>query len=150
MTNSKHPVDQHVDEMLSGYLDGELTQQQKQRVDLHLEQCEACGNNLRDLAALRERMGRARLVEDNSDRWRETMEDTTVKVSLGIGWLLVIGGLLIIAGVGLYHFVTDPSIGWGMKLMIGAPYVGMAALFVAVLRQRLVERKTDKYKNVEI
>ena len=150
MTNEGQVMDRHVDEMLSGYLDGELTQQNRQRVDLHLQRCDACRRNLQDLAALRERMGRARLGTDHTDKWREMMDDTKVKVSLGVGWLLLIGGILVIAGVGLYHFVTDASTGWGVKLMVSAPYAGLAALFVAVLRQRLLERKTDKYKDVEI
>ena len=37
-----------------------------------------------------------------------------------------------------------------MKLLIGGFYLGLAALFVSVLRQRLIESKTDKYKDVEI
>jgi hypothetical protein len=36
------------------------------------------------------------------------------------------------------------------KLVIGAMYGGLALLFFSVLRQRLIERKTDKYKDVEI
>ena len=78
------------------------------------------------------------------------MNDNAVKFSLGLGWLVFIGGLLVVTGWGLYHFVTDPDTSWGMKLMIGAPYAGLAILFVSVLRQRLVERKSDKYKDVEI
>jgi hypothetical protein len=34
--------------------------------------------------------------------------------------------------------------------MVSAVYLGLGALFASVLRQRLVERKTDKYKDVEI
>jgi len=31
---------QHVGELLSGYIDGELTQQQRQRVDVHCHKCD--------------------------------------------------------------------------------------------------------------
>jgi hypothetical protein len=34
--------------------------------------------------------------------------------------------------------------------MVAAIYGGLAALLISVLRQRLIERKTDKYKDVEI
>jgi hypothetical protein len=37
-----------------------------------------------------------------------------------------------------------------MKLIVIAIYGGLATLLYSVLRQRLIERKTDKYKDVEI
>ena len=78
------------------------------------------------------------------------MNDTTVKVTRGLGWLLFLGGLLILAGIGVYHFLTDPSLGGWEKALIGAVYLGLGGLFLSVLRQRLIERKSDRYKDVEI
>ena len=140
----------HVNELLSGYLDDELTQQKRQLVSLHLEACSACSENLEGLRALRERMGQAQLGDTNKDIWREMMDDTAVKLSRGTGWFLFIGGLLAIAGIAIVMFFTSSSISGVEKLLISAVYLGLGALFVSVLRQRLIERKTDKYKDVEI
>jgi hypothetical protein len=140
----------HVNELLSGYLDNELTQQKRQLVSLHLETCSACSENLEGLRALRERMGQAQLGDTNKDIWREMMDDTAVKLSRGTGWVLFIGGLLAIAGIAIVMFLTSSSISGVEKLLISAVYLGLGALFVSVLRQRLIERKTDKYKDVEI
>jgi len=147
---SARSIDDHVGEMLSGYIDGELTQQQRQRVEVHCDGCEECNRNLRELRALRERVGRSGLSELGEDIWREQMDDTTVRATRGIGWLLFIGGLLILAGYIIYELVIDTSMTLGVKLLFAAIYGGMGALFVSVLRQRLIERKTDKYKDVEI
>jgi len=46
--------------------------------------------------------------------------------------------------------LLDPSIGWLEKLLVAVIYGGFVALFISVLRQRLIERKSDKYKDVEI
>ena len=140
----------HVEALLSGYLDGELTQQQGQRVDVHIAGCAECRDRLADLTELRQRVSGARLSPIREDVWRENMNDMTVNVSRGLGWLLFLGGLLLIAGFGLYQFVIDTSAGWGVKGVISAVYLGLGALFVSVLRQRLIERKSDKYKDVEI
>jgi anti-sigma factor RsiW len=140
----------HVNELLSGYLDNELTQQKRQLVSLHLETCSACSENLEGLRALRKRMGQAQLGDTNKDIWREKMDDTAVKLSRGTGWFLLIGGLLAIAGIAIVMFLTSSSISGVEKLLISAVYLGLGALFVSVLRQRLIERKTDKYKDVEI
>ena len=140
----------HVGECLSGYLDGELTQQEKQRVDLHLEDCEACSGMLRELENLRQRLGGSGLSRKYEDEWREDTDDLGVKLSRGIGWLLLIGAVLIIGGFVVYQFLADPGVSGTWKFVISAFYVGLAGLFVSVLRQRLIERKTDKYKDVEI
>ena len=105
MINEKRHVDQHVGELLSGFVDGELTQQQRQLVTLHCDECTECRENLANLRALRERVGKANLSEVGEDKWRETMNDPTVQTTRGIGWLLFIAGLLVIAGIGLVGFL---------------------------------------------
>ena len=76
------------------------------------------------------------------------MDDTAVKATRGIGWVLFIGGLLLVAG---YFVVTViPELSLLEALIVGGFYGGMLLLFISVLRQRLIERKSDKYKDVEI
>ena len=140
----------HVEERLSGYLDGELTQQQRQRVRLHLEDCTECATLLDELTALRARLGESDLSGLPTDQWRENMNDSGVTLTRGIDWLLLIGAGVIIGAIALFEFLTDPGLGVGWKLLISAFYLGWLALFVSVLRQRLIERKTDRYKDVEI
>ena len=150
MVNGKRNVDQHVGELLSGFVDGELTQQERQRVTLHCSECAECREILANLRELRTRIGKAGLSEFGEDKWRETMNDPTVQTTRSIGWLLFIAGLLVVAGIGLFEFIVASDISIGMKLIIAAIYGGLAMLLYSVLRQRLIERKTDKYKDVEI
>lgn len=150
MATKTQAVDEHVGELLSGYIDGELTQQIRQRVEIHCSGCEACAANLLELQELRERVGKSKLSELGEDIWREDMQDTGVKVSRGIGWLLLIGFVLAGASYGIFAFVIDSSMSVLEKVLVGGVYLGLASLFFSVLRQRLIERKTDKYKDVEI
>jgi len=78
------------------------------------------------------------------------MDDPTVQLTRGIGWLLFVAGLLVIAGIGLVGFLFSDDIPVGIKFLMLAIYGGLATLLFSVLRQRLIERKTDKYKDVEI
>lgn len=148
--NSADGNNAHVDVLISGYLDGELTQQQRQRVEVHIDGCPQCREQLQQLARVRKRVAGARLSPVGEDVWRENMGDVTVRASRGVGWLLFLGGLLLLAGYGIWQFVIDTSVETLVKFMVAAVYLGLGALFVAVLRQRLIERKTDKYKDVEI
>jgi hypothetical protein len=150
MSNETPHIDEHVVEQLSGYVDGELTQQQRQRIDVHCAGCAECAKDLRELNELRKSIGSARLSNKNQDVWRELMNDTTVQRSRGLGWLLLIGGVFACLGIGVLVFLFDTSISLVEKLIVGAIYGGLGLLFYSVLRQRLIERKTDKYKDVEI
>ena len=150
MIDEQRNIDSHVGELLSGYVDGELTQQQRQLVSLHCEGCEECRETLSKLRELRQSIGKAQLSEAGEDKWRETMNDSTVQTTRNIGWLMFIAGLLAIAGIGVFGFLFSDEISVGMKLIIIGVYGGLALLFFSVLRQRLIERKTDKYKDVEI
>jgi predicted anti-sigma-YlaC factor YlaD len=150
MVEDKRNIDSHVGELLSGFVDGELTQQQRQLVSLHCENCEECRDILARLRELRQSVGKAHLSELGEDKWRETMNDSTVQTTRRIGWLMFIAGMLVIAGIGIVGFLFDDEISVVMKLVIVAVYGGLATLLFSVLRQRLIERKTDKYKDVEI
>ena len=150
MTTDNRLIDEHVGERLSGFLDDELTQQERQRVELHCDTCEACRNELEELKAIRQRVSKGRLSDLDQGVWRELMGDLTVRTSRTIGWLLFVGGILAAVGLGVYQIVFDSSASFLEKFIVAAIYLGMAGLFFSVLRQRLIERKTDKYKDVEI
>ena len=148
---NKRTQAEHVGELLSGLIDGELTQQDRQRVELHCETCAECRSQLSQLRELRERIGKSNLSDVGEDVWRETMDDNTVKTTRGIGWLLFIGGLLIAVGIALFEIFSDlSSISLSEKLIVVGIWGGLLFLFLSVLRQRLIERRTDKYKDVEI
>lgn len=150
MTNFPND-NEHVGELLSGFIDGELTQQDAQRVRLHIDNCADCQSELEALTSIREKIGQAKLSDVRRDVWREGMNDKGVKATRGLGWLLFLGGILVAAGIVLYELVTsDWSLSLTEALIVGGIYGGLLLLFISVLRQRLIERKTDKYKDVEI
>ena len=78
------------------------------------------------------------------------MKDNLVRSTSNVGWLLLIGGIVIGGGVAIFEWVYTPDVPLLVKLVVGAIYLGLALLLLSVLRQRLIERKTDKYKDVEI
>lgn len=150
MSGDRETVDEHVGELLSGLMDGELTQQQRQRVQAHCDRCSQCAEELSSLKNIRRTLGSAQLSETGTDHWRERMSESGVGAVRGAGWMLLIAGLLVAGAVFLFAFLTDNSISLLYKVLMAAIYGGLGLLFVSVLRQRLIERKTDKYKDVEI
>lgn len=135
---------------LSGYLDGELTQQDRQALEVRLVDEPELQAQLDELRAVRDRVRGASLNRLSDSQWREMMHHGTAQATLSLGWLLFIGGIVAASGIALYGLLQDSATHTGIKLVIGAIYLGLALLLLSVLRQRLLERKTDKYKDVEI
>jgi hypothetical protein len=72
------------------------------------------------------------------------------RTSRGAGWLLFIVGAVVVCGYGAYEFAVDQTVPAAIKTGVAALVAGAILLFLSVLRQRLVERKTDKYEDVQI
>ena len=76
------------------------------------------------------------------------MEEKPAGIGIAtIGWILFAVGLVVVAILGFQAFLQAPML---VKLLLVGIYGGLALLLVSVLRQRLTERKTDKYLDVEI
>ncbi len=78
------------------------------------------------------------------------MKQHTGGAMRGLGWILFVVGVLGISGIAIYEFVIDTSMPKHIKVLTGLVWIGLGVLLFSVLRQRLLERKSDKYKDVEI
>lgn len=141
---------QRISEYLSGYLDGELTQQDRQRIEIHLESCHECRQSLEELRNLSTAVGNLKFEKLSANDWSEMMNDITVKTSRGIGWLLLIVGIVLVVGYAIYSFAVDDSVEALVKTGVFGIMIGALFLLISVARQRWLARKTDKYEDVQI
>ncbi len=77
------------------------------------------------------------------------MVNSTTKVTSGIGWLLLVAGVLVLGGFAIYALAMDASTPLYLRLGVGALYGGLGLLLLSVLRQQLAARRTDRYKDVQ-
>ena len=141
---------QHTEELLTGYLDGELTQQESQRVAVHIEQCEDCRETWRQLQQLQRAVQETRYPNLEQEKLETMMNDLTSKSLQGIAWFALSAGLAMIIAFAVYAFWVDTGMPWYHKLAMSLIWGGGIGLFVSVLRQRLIARKTDKYRRVKL
>lgn len=66
------------------------------------------------------------------------------------GWLLFAGGALGLVGFAIHAVAFDDDTSALAKLLFAALYGGLGLLLLSVLRTRLRERKTDKYRSVKL
>ena len=144
------PKHSHIADSISGYLDGELTQADRQRVELHIESCTQCRKIYDEMSSLRDSVSQLSFGELSPEQWGEIMNHVTVRGSRSLGWIFYVVGLMIVTGFGFWAFLTDDEIPALLKTGIVGIVVGLLLLFFSVAQQRLTALKSDKYKDVEI
>lgn len=146
MTDKQHDFDEV---MLSGYLDGELTQGDEQRVRLHLENCAECRSVADEFRRLRETTMDTDFQVPEDTQWDETPRGAISRILHNSGWL--IAGLWLV-GIVVYlvwQMVTD-SESIQFEAMIGfALLLAFALIILSALVDRLKTRKTDPYRKVQ-
>lgn len=145
MSEVQHGLDE---ELISGYLDGELSQGQEQRVRLHLEDCPECRAMTEELNRLKEVTMTTEFRVPDDTQWDETPRGRGSGFFRNFGWLILVAWIVGTLGYGLFRMATDTDELFEVVIVFGA-WLGFGLVFLSVLIDRLKTRKTDRYRRVE-
>lgn len=142
-----------IGDLLSGYVDHELTQQQAQRVQVHLDGCANCRKLHSDLQNMKDQLRQLSYPISDEEMLEKLEKDLFASGSRNLGWVLLgLGALFAIVGgtVAFFMFLAAPDVPILVKLFDAFLVIGGVALFVSVVRERLMTYKKDKYRNVKL
>ncbi len=135
--------------MLSAYVDGELAAEDRDRIEEHLAGCEACRQSLAELKAVQEDLAMIKFREPSDAELERYWRSVYNRLERGVGWVLLSLGAMVLLCYGGFKLVEemirDPKVALALKVGVVALIIGVAVLFVSLLRERLAVRKTDKY-----
>ena len=139
-------------DLMMGYLDEELSTEQIRRFEEHLTTCKQCSSQLQEFRQLKAITDQMTLIEPEDRLWQQYWDGIYNRVERGIGWIIfsVAAILLTIYGgfKAIEDLITDPTVGLLLKIAMLALLVGLAILFVSVLRERIFFWSKDRYRNV--
>ncbi len=136
-------------ELISGYIDHELNQQDRQRVRVHIESCDQCRAVYDDLLAIKQEMGNLQYPECEEAQLDKIIKEPVANGMAIVGWIILIIGFVGFMVWQLFTFYTEPSVPFWVKAGVFLIEAGVLLLLGSVLRQRIIALKTDKYKNVK-
>jgi len=140
--------DEKIKRMLSAYLDGELTQADRQQVRLHLETSEECRRELEELMKLQSLTSELDFRPPPDELLDELERSVSVRAPRRFGWGLTIIALAswvlwaLVLAVRNLRWPTIP------ELLSGSVVAGLVLVFLSILRQRVLERPHDRYRKV--
>ncbi|KPK65076.1 MAG: hypothetical protein AMK73_03995 [Planctomycetes bacterium SM23_32] len=135
--------------LITGYLDGELSAEQRARFEEHVRACEQCGQELAELRKLKEELTMMKFEEPSDAELERYWQSVYNRLERGIGWVLFSVGAIIVLCYGGFKLVEevvrDPGVTVLLKVGVVALVFGTVILFVSLLRERLAVSKVDKY-----
>ena len=152
MTGSPVPFPE---ELLSGYLDGALTQQEEQQVRLHLERSPEARAMLEDLGALRSAARQTPFATIEDRQWSEQPRTRGSALAMRLGLVLLsLWGLAVVFVIGWQasHAPSGTEMHRGMIWWAAALWAsglgGALLVFLSILGDRITDRRHDRYRRV--
>jgi len=139
-------------DLMMAYLDDELDEPQRKAFEEHLASCPACAREMKEFARLKQVTDSVTLVEPEDRLWEQYWGGVYNRVERNIGWTLFsVAGILLVIYAGfkaIEDLVRDPAVGLLLKIGLLGLIVGLAILFVSILRERIYFWSKDRYKDV--
>jgi ABC-type multidrug transport system fused ATPase/permease subunit len=140
-------------ELLAGYVDNELTQEERETFERELKQNPELRAELEEFRRLKEVTGMVRYADLPDEVWESYWQSIYRKLERGIGWILFSVGAIILLIAAAYAFfagfLADPTVPLIIKVGVSAIVAGLIFLLVSYIRERLFAYHRDRYKEVQ-
>jgi predicted anti-sigma-YlaC factor YlaD len=139
-------------DLLMGYLDDEISDEERVELEKHLAECDECTKELADFKDLKSITDDIILYQPEDEVFDKYWSSVYNRIERNIGWIILsVSGMLILFYTGfmvIEDIVKDPTLSRVFKGALIAFVAALSILLVSVFRERLNTRKNDRYKDV--
>lgn len=139
--------------LLTAYADGELGEEERERVERLLAENPALRGELESIRNLNKLTMQIRLAEPEQEVWNMYWANIYNRLERGIGWIMLSAGAILISAWGAWRFLDEfllnPDIPLIVRTGTSAAVLGAIVLLVSALRERLFIRKKERYEEIE-
>jgi hypothetical protein len=152
LTN-EHPTEEEISLQVMAYLDGELDPEETEKVRLKIESDKRFRDAHRSLLKIKEATSNMELKKLPEMYWDDYWKHVYNRIERGVSWIFISIGAILLLGYGIWEFlnvlIRDHSVNLIVKTGILVLLIGLVILMVSVLREKLMVRKFDKYREIE-
>ena len=148
-----HWTDEEISLRVMAYLDGELNPEEMDEVRAKVAADEKYREVMESLMAVKEATDKMKLKKLPEMYWDEYWKHVYNRIERGIGWIFISIGALILSLYGVWVFfktiLQDVSLNPILKAGILILAIGLVILVISILREKLMVRNVDKYREIE-
>ena len=134
-------------------LDEELNEDQIGDVKKHLETCDKCSDDYYAIIKVKEVTSKMKFKKLPEFYWDDYWKHIYNRIERGLSWIFLSLGAIIILGFAGWEFLdrliadqdVHPLLKWGIFIFI----IGVIILLISILREKIMVRRVDKYKEIE-
>lgn len=135
------------------YLDGELSELEMKEIKQLIDDDEMHKEVYLSLKKVKEVTQEMKFVKLPEMYWDDYWEHVYNRIERGISWILISLGVIVVGSFLVWQFIetimVDQKIHVVLKAGILILLAGVVVLIVSILREKLMVRKVDKYREVE-
>ncbi len=135
------------------YLDGELSESEMKEINRLIDDDEMHKEVYLSLKKVKEVTQEMKFVKLPEMYWDDYWEHIYNRIERGISWILISLGVIVLGSFLVWQFIealiVDQNIHVVLKAGILILLAGLVVLIVSILREKLMVRKVDKYREVE-
>ena len=144
---------EEIQKLMMGYLDKEISDDEKRLVEKHLAECKKCKAEFDSFTQLKEVTDKVKLADLKEDIWAGYWKGVYRRIERGAGWFFLSIGAIILAALGAFQFFKslfqDPTVSTVVKIGVGALSLGVIVLVVSIIRERVFAYKHERYREIE-
>jgi len=131
------------------FLDGEMTEAEKQAYEKHVQTCPDCHKELKELGRIVELTEELRFKPPDDEFWEGYWECIYRRAERSAGFFLLVIGVIGILIYGIVRAVMSPKFLTYEGVSVTVILIGLVVIFISVARERYHESKCDPYKGVK-
>ncbi len=139
-------------EMLAGYVDGELSEDERLAFEKDLADSAELRAELEEFMNLKEMTGIMTYADLPDEVWENYWQSLYKKLERGFGWIFFSMGAIALLFYGAFQFMSELYLSTTtpifIKIAVTALLLGVIILLVSFSRERLFAYKRDRYKEV--
>jgi len=134
-------------------LDEELDQEKISDVKSHLETCKKCSDDYASIKKVKEVTSKMKFKKLPEYYWEDYWKHIYNRIERGISWLFLSFGAIIILSFAVWEILDNliavqnfhPILKAGIFIFL----IGIIILIISVLREKIMVRHVDKYREIE-
>ena len=142
-----------IKEMLAGYIDDELTDEERRIVEEHIDICAECASELKEMKNIREVIRNMNTPRLPDAFWQGYWDRLYNRLERHIAWIFISIGSILLLAFATYqlaqNFFVDSQISIILRIGVGAVALGAIILLVSLLRETIFASRHERYKEVK-